>query len=42
MIATLLVVAIIVTSIDLYTNRLSNPIKVENKEDSEENEKKEL
>ena len=42
MIATLLVVAIIVTSIDLYTNRLNNPIKVENKEDSEENEKKEL
>ena len=42
MIATLLIVAIIVTSIDLYTNRLSNSIEVENKEDSEENEKKEL
>tara|TARA_Y100000389_G_C17316700_1_gene440836 strand:+ start:758 stop:886 length:129 start_codon:yes stop_codon:yes gene_type:complete len=42
MIATLLVVAIIVTSIDLYTNRLGNSIEVENKEDSEENEKKGL
>tara|TARA_Y100000389_G_scaffold98018_1_gene94712 strand:+ start:3451 stop:3579 length:129 start_codon:yes stop_codon:yes gene_type:complete len=42
MIATLLIVAIIVTSIDLYANRLGNPIEVENKEDSEENKKKEL
>jgi hypothetical protein len=42
MIATLLIVAIIVTSIDLYTNRLGTPIEFENKEDSEENEKKGL
>tara|TARA_R100000544_G_C2222507_1_gene58436 strand:- start:74 stop:202 length:129 start_codon:yes stop_codon:yes gene_type:complete len=42
MITILLIVAIIVTSIDLYTNRLTNPIEIENKEISEENEKKGL
>ena len=36
----LLIVAIIVTSIDLYINRLTKPI--ENKEIFEENEKKQL
>lgn len=40
MITILLIVAIIVTSIDLYINRLSNPTEVENKEIFEENEKK--
>tara|TARA_R100000541_G_C1862328_1_gene79438 strand:- start:7 stop:135 length:129 start_codon:yes stop_codon:yes gene_type:complete len=42
MITILLIVAIIVTSIDLYTNRLTNPIEIENKEIFEENEKKGL
>ena len=38
----LLIVAIIVTSIDLYANRVTNQIEVENKEISEEKEKKGL